>query len=100
MAVNDEEGELERALAGGLALLKAGGRFAVITFESITDRIVKRYFAAHAGRMRSLQQGGEEWEGELPRVRLVTRGVVVAQEAETEANPRSRSAKLRVVERA
>ena len=100
MAVNDEEGELERALAGGLALLKAGGRFAVITFESITDRIVKRYFAAHAGRMRSLQQGGEEWEGELPRVRLVTRGVVVAQETETEANPRSRSAKLRVVERA
>ena len=100
MAVNDEEGELERALAGGLALLKAGGRLAVITCESITDRIVKRYFAVHAGRMRSLQQGGEEWEGELPRVRLVTRGVVVAQETETEANPRSRSAKLRVVERA
>ena len=100
MAVNDEEGELERALAGGLALLKAGGRFAGITFEWITGRIVKRCFGAHAGCMRSLQQGGEEWEGELPRVRLVTRGVVVAQEAETEANPRSRSAKLRVVERA
>ena len=51
MEVNDEVGELERALAGGLDLLKPGGRFAVITFESITDRIVKRFFAAHAGKM-------------------------------------------------
>ena len=99
MAVNDEEGELVAALGGGLSLLKVGGRFAVITFESITDRIVKRYFAAHAGRMRSLQQGGEEWIGELPRVRAVTHGAVVADEIEMKANPRSRSAKLRVVER-
>ena len=99
MAVNDEEGELERALEGGLRLLKPGGRFAVITFESITDRIVKQFFAAHVGRMQSLQQGGEEWIGELPRARAVTRRAVVAEEAETDVNPRSRSAKLRVIER-
>ncbi len=99
MAVNDEEGELARALEGGLGLLKPGGRFAVISFESITDRIVKRFFAGHVGRMRSLQQGGEAWDGERPRARAVTRRAVCASEAETSVNPRSRSAKLRVVER-
>ena len=99
MAVNDEVGELERALDGGLGILKAGGRFAVITFESLTDRIVKRFFAAHAGRMVSLQQGGERWEGVLPRVRPVTRHAVVASEEERNVNPRARSAKLRTVER-
>ena len=99
MAVNDEEGELDRALEGGLRLLKSGGRFAVITFESITDRIVKQFFVAHVGRMQSLQQGGEEWIGKLPRARAVTRRAVVAEEAETDVNPRARSAKLRVIER-
>jgi len=99
MAVNDEEGELNRALEGGMELLKSGGRFAVITFESITDRIVKQFFAAHVGREVSLQQGGSRWEGALPRVRAVTRKAAVATEEEMEANPRSRSAKLRVVEK-
>ena len=99
MAVNDEVGELERALAGGLGLLRPGGRFAVITFESLTDRIVKRFFAAHAGREVSLQQGGARWEGELPRVRLVARHAVTATEQELNENPRSRSAKLRTAER-
>ena len=100
MHVNDEMGELERALAGGLSCLKPGGRMAVITFESLTDRVVKRFFAAHAGRMVSLQQGGERWEGESPRVVLATRKAVVASDGETAANPRSRSAKMRVAERA
>lgn len=99
MEVNDEMGELERALEGGLELLKSGGRFAVITFESLTDRIVKRFFAKHVGRMVSLQQGGERWEGEEPRMRAVTGKVVVASEEETDLNPRSRSAKLRAAEK-
>ena len=99
MAVNDELGELTRSLSGGLGSLKTGGRFVVITFESLTDRAVKRFFSAHAGRMVSLQQGGERWEGDSPRVRLVTRRAVVASQEETAANPRSRSAKMRVAER-
>ena len=99
MEVNDEMGELERALKGGLELLKSGGRFAVITFESLTDRIVKRFFAKHIGRMVSLQQGGERWEGEAPRMRAVTGKVVVASEEEADLNPRSRSAKLRAAEK-
>ena len=99
MAVNDELGELSRALAGALEILKSGGRLAVITFESLSDRTVKRFFAAHAGRMVSLQQGGERWEGDLPKVRLATRRAVTASEREKSLNMRSRSAKLRAVER-
>ena len=99
MEVNDEMGGLKRALEGGMQILKPGGRFAIITFESLTDRVVKRFFAAHVGRMRSLQQGGEAWEGELPRCRAVLRKAVVAGEGELTVNPRSRSAKLRAVEK-
>ena len=99
MEVNDEIGELGRALEGGLDLLRRGGRFAVITFESLTDRIVKRFFAGHIGRMVSLQQGGERWEGEEPRMKAVTGKVVVASKEEEDLNPRSRSAKLRAAEK-
>lgn len=98
MEVNDEMGELERSLEGALEILAPGGRLAVITFESLTDTKVKRFFAAHVGKMRSLQQGGEVWEGELPRLRAVTRKAAQASETEIEFNPRSRSAKLRVTE--
>ncbi|MCR5413358.1 MAG: 16S rRNA (cytosine(1402)-N(4))-methyltransferase RsmH [Kiritimatiellae bacterium] len=99
MAVNDEMEDLKRALEGGLEILDEGGRFAVITFESLTDRAVKRFFAAHAGRFVSLQQGGERWEGSLPRVAPVTKKAVVATEEEVDANPRSRSARLRAVQK-
>ena len=99
MAVNDELGELERALEGGMELLAHGGRFAVITFESLSVRIVKRFFASHVGRMRSLQQGGEMWEGVEPRARAVKKRAVVAGVREVEFNPRARSAKLRVIEK-
>lgn len=99
MAVNDEVGELESALAGALEVLKSGGRLAVITFESITDRIVKEFMRSHAGREVALMGGGSEWRGEEPRVRLVTRKAVSAGDDEIAANPRSRSAKLRVCEK-
>lgn len=98
MEVNDEMGGLKCALEGGMEILKPGGRFAVITFESLTDRVVKRCFAAHVGKMVSLQQGGERWEGERPRASAVTRKAVTAGDDEIIINPRSRSAKLRVIE--
>ena len=98
MEVNDEMGGLKRALGEGMKILKPGGRFAIITFESLTDRVVKRCFAAHVGRMVSLQQGGAEWEGERPRCRAVFRKAVTAGDGEMASNPRSRSAKLRAVE--
>lgn len=99
MEVNDELGELQRALDGALALLRPGGRLAVITFESITDTMVKRCFAAHAGREVSLQAGGSRWEGMRPRVRPVSRRAIKASREETILNPRARSAKLRITEK-
>ena len=99
MEVNGEMDELMRALEGGMEILRSGGRFAVITFESLTDRAVKRFFASHVGRMVSLQQGGERWEGVEPRARAVAKRAVIASEEEQNNNPRSRSAKLRAVEK-
>lgn len=97
MRVNRELEDLKQALEAGLNLLKPQGRFAVITFESLTDRLVKHTFAAHVGKWRSLQQGGEEWIGALPAAEWVTRHAVVPTAEEMDANPRSRSAKLRVI---
>lgn len=100
MAVNDELGELRRAIAGGLSLLRPGGRLAIITFESLSDRVVKESFRAHCGREESLQQGGSEWRGELPRTEWILRKAVTARPEETARNPRARSAKLRAVRKA
>ena len=99
IAVNDELGALENGLKQALSLLRVGGRMAVISFHSLEDRIVKRFFSAHAGRSLSLPEGGSKWVGELPVVRLVNRKPVMASDEEVSANPRSRSAKLRVAER-
>jgi 16S rRNA (cytosine1402-N4)-methyltransferase len=99
IAVNGELDSLERGLAAGLDLLGVGGRFVIIAFHSLEDRIVKRFVAAHAGRRESLQEGGQRWRGELPPVRALTLKPVVPSEDETAANPRARSAKMRVAER-
>ena len=99
MAVNRELPSLERGLEGGLDILGPGGRLAVIAFHSLEDRIVKRFFVAHAGRWESLAAGGRTWVGTQPEVRLVTRKPVTASEQELGVNPRARSAKLRVAER-
>lgn len=99
MKVNDELGSLDRGLVAGLGLLKAGGRMAVITFHSLEDRMVKTFFARHAGRWESLQQGGSEWIGEQPAVKLVNRKPVSPSDDEIVKNRRARSAKLRVAER-
>jgi 16S rRNA (cytosine1402-N4)-methyltransferase len=95
MAVNGELDALTRALEAGLRLLAPDGRMVVITFESLTDRIVKHTFAAHAGRMLALPQGGARWTGARPPVALLARRPQVPGESEVARNPRSRSAKLR-----
>jgi 16S rRNA (cytosine1402-N4)-methyltransferase len=99
IAVNGELGSLPRGLAAGLDLLAVGGRLAVMAFHSLEDRIVKRFIVAHAGRQESLPQGGVAWRGERPPVRAVTPKPIVPSQQEVAANPRSRSAKLRVAER-
>jgi len=98
IAVNDELGEVEKGVAAAIELLNPGGRLAVISFHSLEDRYVKRTF-------RQLSQGPTAPPGfpggdRPPAVlRLITRKAVKADETELAANPRSRSARLRVVEK-
>lgn len=101
IAVNDEIGEVERGLEGALEILKPGGRLAVITFHSLEDRVVKRFGQRLA---RDYDVPGEVDVPELrtprtPTVRLVQRKPVVPGDAELQANPRARSAQLRVMEK-
>jgi 16S rRNA (cytosine1402-N4)-methyltransferase len=99
MVVNGELEGVEEGLRDGTTLVKEGGRMAVITFHSLEDRIVKRFFADHEGRWESLEAGGERWEGNLPPMKRITRKPVQPSEAECKSNPRARSSKLRVAER-
>lgn len=99
MRVNHELESLQAAIEAILPRLNTGGRLAVITFESISDRLVKQIFSEHIGREVSLQQGGSEWQGQKPRVRKTDRHAVIPFDDETTLNPRARSAKLRVVVR-
>lgn len=99
MAVNDELDGVERGLEAALSVLNGGGRLVVITFHSLEDRLVKRFMRRHEGREVSLAAGGSKWEGDEPRVKQISRKVIVPAKAECAANPRSRSAKLRVAER-
>ncbi|MBI3879375.1 MAG: 16S rRNA (cytosine(1402)-N(4))-methyltransferase RsmH [Verrucomicrobia bacterium] len=101
IAVNDELGSLRRGLAAAWTVLKVDGRLAVIAFHSAEDRIVKEF---GRGRARDYTVPGEVDVPELrqpraPDLRVVTRKPVEAGAAEVAANPRARSAKLRVFEK-
>lgn len=99
IAVNGELAELEAALGQVPAVLAAGGRLLVIAYHSLEDRIVKR-------RLSALERGcicPPELPvcrcGRHPELRRITRRAVRPGEAEVRANPRARSARLRVAER-
>ncbi|ACL60315.1 16S rRNA (cytosine(1402)-N(4))-methyltransferase RsmH [Methylobacterium nodulans] len=100
IAVNDELGELQRALHAAERILRPGGRLAVVTFHSLEDRIVKQFFSARSGRAVSASRHLPMAEKPAPRsFTLVTKGPIGPSEAEATANPRARSAKLRAGER-
>lgn len=100
IAVNDELGELERALEEAEILLAPGGRLVVVSFHSLEDRIVKQWVKRQTGKMgrgsRYLPDVGPE---EKPAFASLHRGTVDPSEEETSVNPRARSAHLRAVER-
>jgi 16S rRNA (cytosine1402-N4)-methyltransferase len=99
IAVNSELDSLERGLENALELLAPDGRLAVISFHSLEDRIVKRFFADRVGKCKC--------PPDLPTcvckakadVRIITRRPVTPSEEEKADNPRSQSAKLRVAEK-
>lgn len=96
IAVNDELGELEAGLAAAEAVLKPGGRLAVVTFHSLEDRIVKNFLAERAGRT----PGGSRHapptaQGAPPSFSLISTKAIAPGEEELAVNPRARSSKLR-----
>ncbi|MBS7587587.1 16S rRNA (cytosine(1402)-N(4))-methyltransferase RsmH [Ancylobacter defluvii] len=98
IAVNDELGELARALAAAERALKPGGRLVVVTFHSLEDRIVKNFLNARA-KPAAGSRHLPAVTSAPPSFRLVAKGAVEPGDAETRANPRARSAKLRAGER-
>src|SRR5579872_7196131 len=100
IAVNDELGELARGLVAAEAILKPGGRLAVVTFHSLEDRVVKQFLARRSGRGET---AGRRLPGEkpppAPTFSVEGGQPIVPSEAERVANPRARSAKLRFATR-
>lgn len=99
--VNDELGELARALAAAERILKPGGRLAVVTFHSLEDRIVKRFFSIRTGKepgvSRHLPQ--KTVKSESPSFHFVNSRPLTPSKGELDLNPRARSARLRWAER-
>lgn len=96
IAVNDELGELVRALEAGEALLAPGGRLVVVTFHSLEDRIVKQFFASRTGRgeAASRRLPGEPARA-APTFSAPGKQPILPTQEEMRENPRARSAKLR-----
>lgn len=96
IVVNEEMEALEALLTGSLGMLKTGGRLVVIAYHSLEDRLVKHF-------MRSGHLDGKEekdfYGRSLSPWKKVTRRAIQASEAETNRNPRARSARLRVAEK-
>jgi 16S rRNA (cytosine1402-N4)-methyltransferase len=96
IAVNDELGQIDAALPAAWNLLREGGRFAGISFHSLEDRRVKRFLAARARGCICPPDLPVCACGRVPEGELITRRGVVPTEGELDANPRARSARMRV----
>lgn len=98
--VNDELGALKIAVEDALTSLKVGGRACFITFHSLEDRIVKKAFVK-VSKVEGTRHNvfALPTEKDLPDFKLVNNNVITATESELEINPRSKSAKLRIIER-
>ena len=97
MEVNDETGALKEMLEQLPAVLKPGGRAAIITFHSIEDRLVKVFF--RKGTFEEEEENPFATSGKQSQLKLVNKKPIVATSEETKQNKRSRSAKLRVAEK-
>ena len=99
IAVNRELEGLEEAIRAGVDLLRPEGRIAIIGYHSLEDRIAKRTLRSLSKRGGTSPDGSPQISPQEPQVLLLTKKPVTPRPQEVEANPRSRSAKLRVAER-
>ena len=97
--VNRELEVLEIGLKDGFELLSSGGRMAVITFHSLEDRIVKNAFKEYCTGCICPPDFPVCVCGRTPKGELVNKKPIIASEEELKENPRSRSAKLRIIEK-
>jgi 16S rRNA (cytosine1402-N4)-methyltransferase len=97
--INDELGELERALEASLDLLSPAGRLAVISFHSLEDRRVKQFIAKHSKESFDPRSPQSLMRSSDSHLKLKDLGRIKPTASEVKANPRSRSAVLRVAER-
>ncbi|MFN0264301.1 16S rRNA (cytosine(1402)-N(4))-methyltransferase RsmH [Tepidamorphus sp. 3E244] len=99
IAVNDELGEIGRAMEEAEKILKPGGRLAIVTFHSLEDRMVKKFFAERSGRTGGGSRHLPQADLPEPTFRMESGDKRTAGKAELEANPRARSARLRAATR-
>jgi 16S rRNA (cytosine1402-N4)-methyltransferase len=99
IAVNEELEALEEGLAAAVEVLRPGGRLVVLSYHSLEDRIVKRFFQAERRGCVCPPEVPVCVCGRNPRLRLVTRRSVTPSRDEIASNPRARSARLRAAER-
>ncbi len=99
IAVNDELGALREGLESMIAMLRPGGRIAVISFHSLEDRIVKQLFAEHAKACVCPPRMPVCRCGKRADLKVLTKRPITAEEQEVSENPAARSAKLRVAEK-
>jgi 16S rRNA (cytosine1402-N4)-methyltransferase len=99
IAVNDELEEIEQGIRAALLTLKPGGRMATISFHSLEDRLVKSFFNVESKDCICPPQQPVCTCGHRASLRIVTRHPVRPSEEEVAANPRARSARLRVAEK-
>ena len=97
--VNDELGHLERAVEAFCNVLNPGGRLCIITFHSLEDRIVKEYFNKRLNPCTCPKEFPVCACGKVTDMVKVTGKPIISGKEELEANPRARSAKLRVIEK-
>jgi 16S rRNA (cytosine1402-N4)-methyltransferase len=95
--VNDELGALREMLLQAPALLKPGGRIAVITFHSLEDRLVKNFF--RHGTFDETERNPFINDEPVNELKIITKKPITASEEELRKNPRARSAKLRIAEK-
>lgn len=99
IAVNDELRQLVDGLVAAERALRPGGILAVVTFHSLEDRIVKRFIQARSGTGPRGNRFLPELEIDVPRFERLTRRAISPDDAEVAANPRARSARLRMARR-
>lgn len=103
MYVNDELGELDRALEAAESILKPNGRLVVVSFHSLEDRIVKNFLRGRSGHNSAPSRHLPSLPGAAndakPSFKVLTRSAMPPSPEECRANPRSRSARLRAAER-